>query len=72
MLYNLVQKKNWDGVVRLCRFVQSMHLWACTACMAIESKFLSLSFNYVLYLNPLRLLGRELEVVENALAAIKV
>ncbi len=43
MLYSLVQKKKWDEVVRLCHFVQSKQLWACAACMAIESKFPLLS-----------------------------
>ncbi len=38
MLHSLVQKNNWDEVVRLCRFAQNKQLWACAACMAIASK----------------------------------
>ncbi len=52
ILHSLVQKRNWDEVVRLCRFAQSKQLWACAACMAIASTSSSFlfSFNYFFYL----------------------
>jgi intraflagellar transport protein 80 len=36
ILYELVEKKNWEGAIRLCRFVRDKAIWACLVGMTIK------------------------------------
>src|SRR5689334_21625288 len=37
MLFEFVEKANWEKAIRLCRFVKENTLWACLASMSIYS-----------------------------------
>ncbi|KAL0481894.1 intraflagellar transport protein 80 [Acrasis kona] len=38
ILYELVDKKNWEACLRLCRFVKDRSMWSCLVGMAIKNK----------------------------------